>query len=338
VLAKVLASGHLQVSLDITTVAKAKYVVIAIGTPVDEYLHPKTRQFVAFFAQLKQHLRPSQTIIVRSSVYPQMCARMYRMLESDPAQPQGWQLAYCPERIVQGYAMEELPKLPQIVSGMTEPAAQSAAELFQLITPHIVHTTVEEAELVKLMANAWRYIKFSVANQFYMICEQNGIDYHRVRNAMREGYERAMDIPGPGFAAGPCLLKDTMQLSSYSGNTFQLGHSAMMVNEGLPDFLVRQLEATHDLVGLRVGILGMAFKADIDDPRDSLSYRLAKILQFRGAELYLHDPFIDDSRFSPLETVLAQSEVIFVAVPHSAYKGLALPASTHRVDLWNCTC
>lgn len=329
VLKRVLAARTLHISLDPESVREAATVIVAIGTPVDEYLNPKTEHFLDFFHGLVGRLTPAQPIIIRSSIYPGMAEELFRQIGGAP-----WQLAYAPERIVQGYAMKELPTLPQIVSGMTPEAENAAAELFGRIAPKIIRTTVLEAELVKLMANAWRYIKFSVANQFYMICEQHGVDYARVRHAMRDGYERALDVPGPGFAAGPCLLKDTMQLASFTGNQFQMGHAAMLINEGLPNFLVGQLQQTTNLHGKKVGILGMAFKADIDDVRDSLSFKLAKVLRFAGAEVLMTDEYIPDDRFLPLAEVVAQSEVLFVSVPHKAYRGLKIPVGKEVVDLW----
>jgi UDP-N-acetyl-D-mannosaminuronic acid dehydrogenase len=152
-------------------------------------------------------------------------------------------------------------------------------------------------------------------------------------------YERAQDFPRPGFAAGPCLLKDTLQLAAFHGNNFQLGHAAMMVNEGLPNFLVNNLrqDLKLELAGLRVGILGMAFKADIDDIRDSLSYKLAKVLRFHGAEVSCSDEFVRDPVFVSKEQLVAACPVIIVGVPHSAYRELAVPPTTHLVDLWGVT-
>ena len=146
----------------------------------------------------------------------------------------------------------------------------------------IITTSIKEAELIKLFSNAWRYIQFATANQFYMISENFGVDYNQVRSAMVDGYERAEKLPSAGFAAGPCLLKDTMQLSAFYNNNFLLGHTAMMVNEGLPNFIVEDLRKRYDIGKTTVGILGMAFKADIDDVRDSLSFKLGKILLFHG--------------------------------------------------------
>ena len=331
-LPKVLKSGKLEVSLDIEDVRKAKYVIITIGTPVDEYLNPKLKNFMQFFDNLKNYLDPSQTIIVRSSVFPHTCDMMMRSLGGDTNK---WKLSYCPERIVQGYALKELPELPQIVSGVSQEAIDSASELFLHVSPEVVETSIEEAEVIKLMANSWRYIQFAAANQFYMICEQNGLDYDKIRQAMRQGYPRAQTVAGAGFAAGPCLLKDTMQLSSFSGNNFSLGTASMNINEGLPNFLVQRLRRERQLEDTTVGILGMAFKANIDDPRDALSYKLWKVLHFYGTTVLPSDVYIQDDRFFTPEEVIAKSDVVIVGVPHKEYKALTFPEDTELIDLWN---
>src|SRR3990167_6022083 len=181
-----------------------------------------------------------------------------------------------------------------------------------------------EAELVKLFTNAWRYIQFAITNQFYMIARTLEVDYDKLRRAMTEGYDRASALPSAGFAAGPCLLKDTMQLSAFNSNNFLLGHAAMMINEGLPNFIVDNLRKKYDLSKTKVGILGMAFKADIDDVRDSLSFKLGKILRFHGAKVYYSDEHAKNPDFVTKEKLVKESEVIIVAVPHSAYRGIAI--------------
>src|SRR5262249_14679945 len=151
---------------------------------------------------------------------------------------------------------------------------------------------VEEAELAKLFLNSWRYIQFATANQFYMLAEERGLDFFEIHHAMVSGYERADDFPLPGFTAGPCLMKDTLQLSGLEPDSFQLGRAAMMVNEGMPGFIVRHLRADYDLRETTVGILGMAFKANIDDTRDSLAYKLRKLLKFHGTRVLASDAFV----------------------------------------------
>jgi UDP-N-acetyl-D-mannosaminuronic acid dehydrogenase len=333
ILKKVLKNGKLSVSLDNECISKSKYVVVAIGTPVDEYLNPKTRAFLEFFDNIKKYLDLSQTIIIRSTIYPRTCQQILNRLGNDKS----WKIAYCPERIVQGYSIKELKELPQIIAGLSEEAVKEASELFSVISPKIIKTSMGEAELVKLFSNAWRYIQFAVANQFYMISHNFGVDYDKVRNALKIGYERAATLPNAGFAAGPCLLKDTMQLSAFNSNNFLLGHAAMMINEGLPNFIVEDLRRRYNLSKTKVGILGMAFKADIDDIRDSLSYKLGKILRFYGAKVYYSDEYVKDSDFVSKDDLIKSSEVIIVAVPHSAYKDLVIPKDKEVVDLWHVT-
>ncbi len=333
ILKKVLSDGTLTISLDQKRAAQARYVIIALGTPVDEYLNPKTRQLLEFFSRLKPHLSINQTIIIRSTVYPNTCAQIKNVLGAQKP----WKISYCPERIVQGYAIKELRELPQIVSGLTPEAAEEAVKLFARISPHIIRTSIGEAELVKLFSNAWRYIGFAVTNQFYMIATKFGVDYDNVRAAMMEGYGRAANLPSAGFAAGPCLLKDTMQLSAFSSNNFLLGHAAMMINEGLPNFIVERLREKYDLSKTKVGILGMAFKADIDDIRDSLSYKLGKILRFYGSAVFYSDEYAKDPTFISKEELITQCDIIIIGVPHASYKKMEIEPSKEIVDLWGIT-
>jgi UDP-N-acetyl-D-mannosaminuronic acid dehydrogenase len=169
-----------------------------------------------------------------------------------------------------------------------------------------------------------------------MVAHEAGVDYGRVLHAIRHDYPRAQDLPGPGFAAGPCLLKDTMQLAAFTGNDFVLGHGAMLVNEGMPGFIVRAISRDHDLQGSTVAILGMAFKAESDDPRASLSYKLKKALWFAGARVLTTDPYVDDPELVELDTALAEAEVFVVGAPHRAYRDLDF-GDRRVVDVWGLT-
>jgi len=330
-LAAALAHDRLVFSSDVSEIGRARDVIVAVGTPVDEYQNPKLRALLDLVRNIRCHLNPEQTIIIRSTVFPRTCRHVMRTLGEDGG---SWHVAYCPERIAQGYAIRELEELPQIVSGCSQRAVDRATALFSVIAPRIIHLEVEEAELVKLFTNAWRYIQFAAANQLFMIAEGIGVDFNRVRKAMVEGYGRAASLPSAGFAAGPCLLKDTLQLSAFNVNGFTLGQAAVGINEGLPGFLVERLKQRYKLDETRVGILGMAFKADIDDIRDSLSYKLGKVLRFHGAAVAYSDEFARDPTFITKEQLVAQSDVVIVGVPHSAYRTLAIPAGVEVVDLW----
>src|SRR4029077_2414693 len=198
--------------------------------------------------------------------------------------------AFCPERIAEGKAMTELFELPQIVDGRTPRATERAGRLFRLRTETLTEVTPEEREFAKLFTNVWRYIKFAAANQFYMMANDRGVDFERIRKGLSQDYPRAADMPGAGFAAGPCLFKDTMQLAAFNNNNFTLGHTAMTINEGLPLYLVDRLEQKFDLSALTVGILGMAFKGSSDDIRSSLSYKLKRVLEFKADTVLCADP------------------------------------------------
>jgi UDP-N-acetyl-D-mannosaminuronic acid dehydrogenase len=244
-------------------------------------------------------------------------------------------VAFCPERVAEGRAMEELRDLPQIVSGYDPQAIALASALFGRIARSILVLDPLEAELTKIFANVWRYIQFATANQFFMIASDFNVDFYKIHQALTRDYPRMAGLPRSGFAAGPCLLKDTMQLAAATDHTFALGHAAMLVNEGLPNYLVRHVKERFPLQSMTVGILGMAFKGDSDDPRESLSYKLRKVLEYEAAAVICTDPYVQDDRLRPVEDVLAHADLLMIGAPHQQYRSLAIAAARPVVDVWN---
>ena len=273
-LPRVLATGRLELDSDAAMIARGATVILVIGTPVDEFLGPSMRVFERAVEQIAPHVADGALIVLRSTVYPGTTEYVTHALHERGLRVD---VAFCPERIAEGHALEELRTLPQIV-GADDPVAGDRAEaLFRHLASGIIRTTSREAELAKLFTNTWRYMKFAVANQFLAIADQAGVDYTNVLRAIREDYPRAADLPGPGFAAGPCLFKDTMQLAAFTADHFPLGQAAMQINEGMPAYIVSALERRHrTLRGRTVGILGMAFKAESDDIRASLQLQAAQ--------------------------------------------------------------
>jgi UDP-N-acetyl-D-mannosaminuronic acid dehydrogenase len=330
-LRKVLAAKMIGFTSYIKDIEDIPNLILTIGTPIDEFHNPVFSLLTRCIDDMIPFLSDSQTIILRSTVSPGTTEYLDRYLKS---QGKKTEIAFCPERVVQGKAIEEMQILPQIVSGTTPAAVLIAGDLFRRIAPEIVETTPREAEFAKLICNTYRYIQFAATNQLYMMVESAGLNYNRLLHKIKTGYPRMESLPGPGFAAGPCLMKDTMQLFAFEKQHFILGQVAMTINEGLPNFIVDRLSKKYDLGRKTIGILGMAFKAESDDIRDSLSYKLWKILRFLGVKVLCSDEYVKSSDFISKEALVKQADIIIIGVPHKAYKSIRFPAETEVIDMW----
>jgi UDP-N-acetyl-D-mannosaminuronic acid dehydrogenase len=323
---------NLKVTADREAISQSYFIVIVIGTPVDEHLNPKFSTFKRFIDDILDCIHDDQHLILRSTVFPGTTEKVQAYLASRGKRPR---ISFCPERIIQGKAMEELQNLPQIVSGFEPETVNEAKELFLHLTDTVLELSPIEAELGKLFANVWRYVNFAISNQFYQIAAANDVDYYRVHHALTENYPRLKGLNTPGFSAGPCLFKDTMQLAAFSNNNFFLGHAAMLINEGLPNFVVQTLKSKYPLDDMTVGLLGMAFKPDNDDKRSSLSYKLRKILDIEAKAVFCADTYIDDESFLDPNELVLRSDIVVVATPHSEYAELTIDDSKILVDVWN---
>jgi len=306
-------------------------VIITIGTPIDEFLNPVRKVVQDCIDALLPYLADGQLLVLRSTVFPGTTDWLDAYLLR---RNRHLKVAFCPERMVQGQGIKELKETPQIISGTTAAAEEEAARLFSAIAPELIIVKPREAEFAKLFSNAYRYIEFATSNQFYLIAKSAGLDYRKVYDAMKRNYPRARGIPSPGLAAGPCLMKDTMQLAAFAQNQFSLGNAAMLVNEGLVLHVCDDLRSRYDLSRMTVGLLGMAFKADIDDTRASLSYKFKKALASLAEAVLTTDPFVTtDADLLGLEEVISRSDLLVLCAPHSAYRDLDF-AGKPVVDVW----
>jgi UDP-N-acetyl-D-mannosaminuronic acid dehydrogenase len=331
-LREILPTGRLALDDQPQILCRTNTIVVVVGTPVDEFLGPSMTIFEKTVDQIAPYLRQGALLVLRSTVYPGTTGYVAQNLD---ARGCNVDVVFCPERIAEGHALEELYSLPQIIGADTPEAAARAEALFaHLVGDRTVRVSTKEAELAKLFTNTWRYMKFAVANQFFTIAHQAGVDYGNILRAIRQDYPRAADLPGPGFAAGPCLFKDAMQLAAFTSDHFPMGQAAMQVNEGLPAYIVSALERRYgSLRGKTVGILGMAFKAESDDTRASLSYKLRKLLSWAGARVLCTDPYVKDPRLTDVDSVVDGSEILVLGVPHKPYRGLQL-GGKDVVDIW----
>lgn len=330
-LREMLRRERLEFSDQPVSIRAAQTVILTVGTPIDKFHNPVTSLLTRCLDSLIPHLRVGALLILRSTVAPGTTLFLKRHIQQKRPD---LLLAFCPERVVQGQAIEEIQSLPQIISGTSPEAVRRAEKLFRNIAKKTVKMNPREAEYAKLICNAYRYIQFAATNQLYMMVQSAGLDYHRLLDGMKEGYPRMAGIPRAGFAAGPCLMKDTMQLFAFEKHNFALGQVAMTINEGLPDYLVSRLTQNRSLAGQKVGILGMAFKAESDDIRDSLSFKLRKILRFAGAQVLCADPYVNDKSLVHPREILQWCRIVILGVPHRAYQKLNIPSRITVVDPW----
>lgn len=329
-LLKELRGNRLNATSETSCLKTADIVISVVGTPVDEHLNPTVTEMYHKLDALLEQMADDSLLILRSTVYPGVTKLVYDRIRS---RGRIIHLAFCPERIAEGNALEELVTLPQIVAAFEPEALARARRLFLLITESTIELAPLEAELAKLFTNSWRYLNFAVSNQFYMLAETCGLDFYRIHDAVVREYPRMRSFARAGFAAGPCLLKDTLQLAAFSGNQFFMGHAAMLINEGLPNFILSQMK-DRNLSEQRVAILGMAFKADSDDNRDSLSYKLKKLLQVEAREVLCSDPYVRDPSLIPADEAIRRADVVVIGAPHSVYRHLRIPADKIFVDIW----
>ena len=340
-------ADRLLFSTSVSGIRDCDVVVVTIGTPVDEHLNPCFPVIQDCVNELKPFLRDGQTLLLRSTVFPGTSSRVLSDLRktglngrsATPDAELDVGVSFCPERIAQGKAIEELMDLPQIVSGSDERALEHAKALFAPLGVDLIELQLQEAEAAKLFLNSWRYIAFGTANQFYHIASSKGLDFEKLRAAIVHRYPRGKDFPRSGFTAGPCLFKDTMQLAAYCRHTFSLGHSAMLVNETMPDCVVEHAkrdlaQSKRTLLAAKCGIIGMAFKPDNDDSRESLAFKLRRLLVWEGAEVLCTDVHLAREGFVGLRQLLADCELLFVGCPHSDYREIVLREDQKIYDCW----
>ena len=331
-LARVLPTGRLELGDSPAMLGRADAVVLVIGTPVDEFLEPVDDACSS--APSTRSRRTSATARWSSCAAPSTRARRSTSRGAWPPAGAAWTSPSARSGSPRGTRSRSSARCPRSSAPTRRRPATGPRRCSGASRRRTIRTSTKEAELAKLFTNTWRYMKFAVANQFFAIADQAGVDYTSVLRAIREDYPRAADLPGPGFAAGPCLFKDTMQLAAFTADHFPMGQAAMQINEGMPAYIVSALERRHGtLRGTTVGILGMAFKAESDDIRASLSFKLRKLLGWAGARVLATDPYVDDDRLVPLEDVLAGSDILVVGAPHRAYRSLDL-SGREVVDIW----
>jgi len=309
---------------------KSKFIIICIGTPINTNLKPNLDNFYKLIKKIKKKINNDQILIIRSSVYPGTIKKIQQILKY-----KNNNIVYCPERIVQSKSLIELPKLPQIIATDNKNKIQETKILFRKITSKIIETNILEAELIKLYSNANRYINFAIANQLFSICHKYDLNFKRIRNIMQDGYKRNLNLANAGFTSGPCLLKDTMQLNSFCNNLFELGTAAMKINENIPNLIIDKIKKIRNYKKKKIGLLGLTFKGETDDIRDSLSIKLLNKLKNLKLQINQSDEYFKDNSIISKNQLIKRSEIIIIGAPHLAYKKLRISKNKYLIDIWN---
>jgi UDP-N-acetyl-D-mannosaminuronic acid dehydrogenase len=318
--------------------------IVTVGTPVTEDIYPDYTQLISALKPLARPELRGKMIIIRSTIAPGTLENVVKPLLETSGLKAGidFGLAVVPERIAEGKALSEIKTLPEIIGGVNEISSGIAAELFKHINEgkKIIITKPIVAELAKLFTNVYRYVNFALANEFALIAGQYGVDAREVIRIANEDYPRG-GIPMPGFTGGPCLSKDGYYLLQRSVFP-EFIMTAWRINEYLPQYVANKVIETVIKLGLNIyniniGVLGLAYKKDIDDVRYSPAKKLVNYLQGLGVKVIVHDPYVKGTL--PLEYVLANSQVLIIAVNHSQFTNLENIINTYQnillvYDVW----
>ncbi len=361
---RVAANGRLRLSERVADAANARHIVITLGTPSFSHIEIDMRDIRSALDDLLGALQPGHALTLRSTVAPGTTEFVAGYL----AKHRGFQIgedvyvAHAPERIAAGRFLEEIESLPCIVGGVGAHSGEVVAELFSVFGAPIVQTTPVQAELAKIWANILRYTHFALPNLLMMDCERYGANVFEVIDLVNRDYPRG-GLAQPGLTAGTCLRKD-FAFSEERSNAPGMLLAVSRVNESVPLFLVEGVKrrvsprgengpgmgsqasekaSLGALAGRKVAVLGLAFKADTDDERDSLAHKLIRLLERELADVVAHDPHVATPTAS-FEEAVQDADVVFVAANHHEFRDpAALATITERagedclvVDPWNC--
>jgi UDP-N-acetyl-D-mannosaminuronic acid dehydrogenase len=343
-LERVRESGRLELSERVADAARARHIVLTLGTPSFSHIEIDMRDIRSVLDDLLGVLAPGHSLVLRSTVAPGTTDFVAGYLAKHRGLRPGEDVfvAHAPERIAAGRFLEEIDTLPCLIGGVGARSGEVAAELFEVFDAPIVQTTPVQAELAKIWANILRYTLFALPNLLMMDCERHGANVFEVIDLVNRDYPRG-GLALPGLTAGTCLRKDFAFSEERSPAPGML-LAVSRVNESVPLFLVEGLRRRlGTLADRKVAVLGLAFKADTDDERDSLAHKLVRLLERELADVAAHDPLVPTPT-APLEEVLAGADAVVVAAPHSVFREPATLAAIGALasddclvaDPWNC--
>jgi UDP-N-acetyl-D-mannosaminuronic acid dehydrogenase len=335
---ELLARVELEVSARVTDASHSQAIVLTLGTPALSHIEIDINDIRSVLDDLLPVLTTGQLLVLRSTVAPGTTEFVAGYLEKQRGLTAGEDVfvAHVPERIAADRFMAEIGTLPCIVGGYGEGSGERAAQLFQTLGAPIVQTTPVQAELAKIWTNILRYTTFALPNLLMMDCERYGANVFDVIELINRDYPRG-GMAMPGLTAGTCLRKD-FAFSEEKSNAPGMLLGVSRVHESMPLFLVDGVKRRlgGSLRERKVAVLGLAFKSDTDDERDSLSHKLIRLLERELADVVVHDPVVATPTAS-FEEAVNGADVVIVATNHGAFDGAlaAIGQDCLVVDPWN---
>lgn len=321
-------------SLNDSSQQKWSVAVIIIGTQLLPSGEPDREGVLNCIQDIHPHLCEGALLILRSTVYPGTTQLVRDFLEKIGRQDV--KVIFAPERIAEGFALIELGTLPQIIGADSDVDFESARIFFEKVGNKVLRASSKEAEFIKLTTNAYRFAHFALGNAIYLAAQRENFNYSSLFGTMVDDYPRLSSLPKPGYVGGPCLIKDTVQLQSFFGGSNPMTDFALVVNRQLVEHTIKQvLEFASRVKGERIGVLGVAFKPESDDVRDSPILLVMHELQLRGYEIKYFDPHarVESFEFQEIDELLADSDIIVLGTPHSQFSSLQI--DTPLVNVWN---
>ena len=333
-------------TIDYSCIKQSDYVILTLGTPVDENMNPVYAQINDSIINCVPYLKAGQTLMLRSTVSPRTTKYVQSLIEDNTNLKVGkdFFLAFCPERISEGNSIDEMKSIPQIIGADDKKSLKKASEFFKSLSIETMVTDSVSAELSKLFTNMYRYINFAIANEFMVLAHNYHRDIYEIGNLVNYKYKRG-GLKMPGLTAGPCLFKDGFFLISDLPYA-DLISTSWKINESMPMFLIRLVRERIKLKNKKAVILGLAFKAEIDDIRESLSFKVRNALLRERAEVILHDPYVKEYANQKIEkdvyAAVKDADILFIATNHKEYKKLDIKKIKSLVkkncivcDVWN---
>lgn len=331
-------SGGLSFSTDPAVVAECDIVLIAVPTPVRDHT-PDLSHVESASRDVGRYLAPGGMVILESTTYPGTTEEVVRPLLEAGGKRSGhdFLLAYSPERIDPGNSEFTLRNTPRLVGGLT-PEATGAAALFyeQLIDKVVVVSSCRTAELAKLLENTFRHVNIALVNEMAMLCHEMGIDvWEVVEAAATKPFGFTRFSPGPGVG-GHCIPLDpaylAWQIRRDAGHQFRILEQAQDINAQMPGYVAARIgdalnEEGKAVKGARILVLGIAYKPDVGDIRESPALKVMSLLRKRGAKVGFHDPYVESltvdggsvRRTDLTRRAVAEADCVAILTPHRLY-------------------